>query len=147
MLWDFGDGSASSSEANPTHTYSSGGVYNVCVTATNSCDSYSYCGAVNTIALGSSSVDNNQVVTLKGYPNPVVDVLTITQLESLGLINSKAVVMDLWGRVLFETPLGVVGNGDARLDMSSLSSGTYIVSVVPNNSLLIKPKAFKVIKS
>lgn len=146
VVWDFGDGSPVSSVVNPIHTYDTAGAYNVCVTATNSCDSYSYCGVVNTIALGNSTIDKSEVITLKSYPNPVVDMLTITQLQNLGLMDSKAYVMDLSGRVLFEAPLAAVGSADATLDMTMLSSGTYIVSVVPNNSSLIKPKAFKVIK-
>jgi len=34
--WDFGDGN-SSTDQNPSHTYTSEGTYNVCLTATNSC--------------------------------------------------------------------------------------------------------------
>ena len=33
--WDFGDGSAASTEANPTHTYAASGTYTVKLTATN----------------------------------------------------------------------------------------------------------------
>ena len=35
--WDFGDGSATSSAQNPSHTYDSGGVYTVTLTVSNQC--------------------------------------------------------------------------------------------------------------
>jgi PKD repeat protein len=41
--WNFGDGSALSTVANPTHTYTTGGVFNVCLTATNACGSIVSC--------------------------------------------------------------------------------------------------------
>lgn len=37
LQWDFGDGSATSSQANPTHTYSSPGLYTVQLIAFNTC--------------------------------------------------------------------------------------------------------------
>ena len=37
FIWDFGDGSATSTEINPTHTYDSPGTYVVTLTATNDC--------------------------------------------------------------------------------------------------------------
>ena len=50
--WDFGDGN-SSTDANPSHTYSSDGVYNVQLTATNDC----------------GSVTTSQVITITTGPN------------------------------------------------------------------------------
>lgn len=44
--WDFGDGNFSSA-SNPTHTYASSGVYNVCLTANNNCGSNQYCENLN----------------------------------------------------------------------------------------------------
>ncbi|MBI4931801.1 MAG: T9SS type A sorting domain-containing protein [Bacteroidetes bacterium] len=41
-LWDFGDGTASSSQ-NPVHNYAVAGNYNVCLTATAACGSNSIC--------------------------------------------------------------------------------------------------------
>ena len=49
--WDFGDGNTST-EANPTHTYSTDGVYTVTLTATNNC----------------GSVSTNQTVTIVTAP-------------------------------------------------------------------------------
>ncbi|NDC31067.1 MAG: hypothetical protein EBZ58_09075, partial [Bacteroidetes bacterium] len=46
-LWDFGDGSAKSTDVNPFHTFPAFNThYIVCLTATNSCGSPSYCDTV-----------------------------------------------------------------------------------------------------
>ncbi len=41
-FWNFGDGNTST-EQNPTHTYTQSGVYNVCLVVTNDCGSAQYC--------------------------------------------------------------------------------------------------------
>ena len=43
--WDFGDGNTSNDE-NPSHTYSSPGTYNVCLTVTNGCTDSDFCQTV-----------------------------------------------------------------------------------------------------
>ncbi|MCB9232468.1 MAG: PKD domain-containing protein [Bacteroidia bacterium] len=45
-LWKFGDGTTSTA-ANPVHTYPSGGIYNICLTVTNSCNTATYCRIIN----------------------------------------------------------------------------------------------------
>lgn len=47
--WVFGDGQTSTQQ-NPTHTYTSAGAYNVCLIATNSCSSDTFCSLVNICA-------------------------------------------------------------------------------------------------
>ncbi|MDQ3110458.1 MAG: PKD domain-containing protein [Bacteroidota bacterium] len=49
--WDFGD-SQTSTQQNPTHTYSTGGTYNVCLITTNNCgQSDTFCQAVTVCGL------------------------------------------------------------------------------------------------
>ncbi|MFK7773366.1 MAG: PKD domain-containing protein [Saprospiraceae bacterium] len=43
--WDFGDGNTST-EVNPTHTYSTSGVFEVCLTVSNSCSSDMFCETI-----------------------------------------------------------------------------------------------------
>jgi PKD repeat protein len=46
-LWNFGDGSATSTDVNPFHTFPAfDSNYVVCLTATNRCGSYTYCDTV-----------------------------------------------------------------------------------------------------
>lgn len=44
-FWDFGDGN-SSAQANPTHTYATGGSYTVCLTVADSCGADSSCQTI-----------------------------------------------------------------------------------------------------
>lgn len=48
FLWDFGDG-MSSGMVSPTHTYDTAGSYVVCVTATNTCGSSTFCDTVTLV--------------------------------------------------------------------------------------------------
>jgi len=48
-FWDFGDGMGSSTLQNPTYTYSSSGIYFVCLTVTDSCGSNTFCQNVTAV--------------------------------------------------------------------------------------------------
>ncbi len=45
--WDFGDGSPLVTTQSASHTFATAGSYNVCLTATNSCGSNTYCDSVH----------------------------------------------------------------------------------------------------
>lgn len=44
--WDFGDGSPVDNSQNPSHTYATGGVYTVCLIASNACSADTFCTAI-----------------------------------------------------------------------------------------------------
>ena len=46
--WDFGDGTTSTMQ-NPTHTYTTGGTFNVCFIATNACGNDTVCNTITTV--------------------------------------------------------------------------------------------------
>jgi PKD repeat protein len=48
--WTFGDGNTSTQQS-PTHTYTGTGIYTVCLVASNTCDSDSFCAQINVCAL------------------------------------------------------------------------------------------------
>ncbi|UII27400.1 PKD domain-containing protein [Fulvivirga maritima] len=54
-LWDFGDGNTSDSSSVVMHTFSSAGIYNVCLTKTNLTDTCQHC---NEIVVGSPERDS-----------------------------------------------------------------------------------------
>lgn len=69
------------------------------------------------------------------YPNPVKDVLTIKYAENI----TSVAVFNLLGQKVMESN---AGSTSVQLDMSDLSSGSYIVKVASNDQV----KSIKVIK-
>ena len=120
--WDFGDGSARSSERHPRHTYALNGTYTVCLTVSNEIDSHTTC---RTLTIGPSSTGDagtgvTAAITL--YPNPVEDLLLVTLGEYIpesGVIT----IYDISGRQVAEH---VVRYGHNTLDLSRLAAGTYL---------------------
>lgn len=70
------------------------------------------------------------------YPNPVKDILNISYIDN---ISSVAIYTLLGQQVMAET----IDNNLAKIDMSSLAQGTYLVKVTSGNQI----KNLKVIKS
>lgn len=72
--WDFGDGSTSTSQ-NPTHTFSTFGLYSICLTVTDicgqqhtRCENISVCPSVIPVALGSDlTACGSTTLNLPGY--------------------------------------------------------------------------------
>lgn len=108
-----------------------GATYYAVIIGTNGCPSLPF--AVNVQVY----LSNDQFVKedLKYYPNPVVDILRITYSENISNIE----VFDLLGKRVkyFET----VGD-DVQIDLSDLSSGTYMIQLKTDN----KQQFIKVIK-
>lgn len=72
---------------------------------------------------------------IKLWPNPVSDMLNITNTE----LMSKVTLIDILGRILSANE---VNDLDAKIDMARYPTGTYLVQVTIDNAV----KTFKVIK-
>ena len=73
--------------------------------------------------------------SIKLYPNPVVDIVTISSTEMMTNIE----VVNILGQIVFSKS---VNENETTIDMSRYSSGSYIVRVLVDE----KVKIFKVIK-
>lgn len=165
FLWDFGDGSATVSDANPTHTFPAfDSSYWVCLTASNSCGSWSYC---DTVKIDSANVgsfmsvrknpDNSvrtdmkpdriigyvkqqieltatNPVQLYNYPNPFSN-KTIIEYQ-IWSVHSKAElrVTNILGQEVFSQQL-VKPMDKIIIDGSSLQDGLYYYSIVIDGSV------------
>ncbi len=121
--WDFGDGNTSALQ-NPSHTYTNSGVYNVCLTATDTCGSDASCQAINISLLGSTAV---QPSTVGVWPNPFHDDLWIAD-RGIQVEPMQYEIYDASGRSMlygrFES-----GSGSHRLALSGLAPGLYLISI------------------
>jgi Secretion system C-terminal sorting domain len=80
----------------------------------------------------SSSFDSTN---FSSYPNPVVDILNLSYSKNI----DKVQVINLLGQEVVAKSINAT---DAKVDMSALSSGTYLVKVTSDNQI----KTLKVIK-
>ena len=118
--WDFGDGD-SSNEQDPTHLFTSTGVYEVCLTTTNQYGEDTYCDTISIIDTDVSEIDLSQQISL--VPNP-----TNTQvyfsfpedyvLERFRFLNASG------------QQIGIYSNGEMFIDLSSVASGIYLLEFV-----------------
>jgi hypothetical protein len=116
--WDFGDGSAGSTERNPTHTFPSTGAYNVCLQVSNANGSDTKCKTVWVTSTSTTQpVEDGFVV----YPNPTTGQLTLSGLP-YGAVYVH--ITDALGRTCLQQTIA-----DGQVDLSSQPAGLYFVQV------------------
>jgi uncharacterized delta-60 repeat protein len=133
--WYWGDGS-SSTGTNPTHTYSTPGYYNICVTITDGsgcvnsyCDNSTYVYktaemvTINVVNQLPSEIVEMETDMVKIYPNPATNILTIETQSGKGIYQ----LQDVTGKILLN---GSVTATKFSLDISALNKGIYLLSVI-----------------
>ena len=82
--WNFGDGTTSTAQ-NPQHFFSPAGTYWVCLTATDTCGSQTYCDSITTTCSGGAAFGHQQTGTLQvGFFNQSVGAGTLQYLWNFG---------------------------------------------------------------
>ena len=132
--WDFGDGS-SSFEINPSHTYSSTGIFTVKLKATN-------CGIENNyiqnITISQLNIENPEKTnsSLLIYQNPTNSMLFI-QLENDIPINNLR-IYDIFGKLIIEKT-----ENFNQINVENFSKGVYILEIISDGKIF-KNKFFKI---
>jgi hypothetical protein len=149
--WSWGDGSANSTGATPSHQYNAPGYYTICVTindsagcTSNYCDSSTYItkSMANTIisvdvvnvlpppiTTGTQSViARNEAIQV--YPNPVKSILNIS-----GIVNQRIEIQNVLGETVFSKH--VISNLET-IDVSGFAKGLYFVRVGNETTKFIK---------
>lgn len=135
VSWSWGDGS-SSAGLYPSHTYSAAGMYNVCMSVTVSCGSFTTICLNSNINKGTGSqivsltvvnpsgptgiAENKKSTSLFIYPNPAKDQLTLEGLNAAAQIT----ITDLLGKTIF---LEIQKENKSVIDVSGLNPGIYII--------------------
>lgn len=124
-IWDFGDGSLSSSK-NPLIVYTRAWVYNVCLTITDTCGKQSTtCQNVNMMPFSIGEL--NLLESIKVFPNPADDFL---QIELPNGIESETNISlyDLNGKLLIAKEVAE-NKEKVNLDLSTLAKGVYLLNL------------------
>jgi PKD repeat protein len=128
--WDFGDGSALGSGANPAHTYQAAGSYTVTMTATSAAGTVNASKVVNVgNALGINGI-SSQFATGAIYPNPAVAGTELVLPIELSNVNNIATinVTNALGQVVAAYTQTV--NNKVTFSTANLNEGIYFYSVM-----------------
>jgi PKD repeat protein len=137
-LWGFGDGGISTL-ANPSHTYTSNGVFEVCLTASNPCISDIYCdNVIITTNVGIAEFSYEYSVVFK--PNYFTE-STIIEILSNKLVSNEsfnAIIYDVAGRV--QKKVNYLQLGENVFNAEKLSSGLYFYDICLDENIISKGK-------
>jgi PKD repeat protein len=135
--WTFGDGNTSIA-TNPVHTYAEKGVYNVCLSVTNSCGNVSTC---RDLTIDNVTGINEEVITLLSiYPNPVSEVLFVRNDTKKPAFFS---IIDVNGRLIKTVSL----RGElTEVSIKELSNALYFYQVRDLSGNVLQTDKFSVVK-
>lgn len=126
FLWDFGDGN-SSTEVNPTHTYSANTIYEVSLT-TDACGEDST--RTQSIEIDNLNTTDFNTENLRIYPNPSTDFVYFTTAE-----YSSIRIFDNTGK---ELKASLSKTEDTyQLDIREFNKGIYFVQIQKDNQTKI----------
>lgn len=145
-FWDFGDGNTST-QAYPIHTYSTIGVYQLCLTVTDGSCTSTYCDTINVVVKSNGTVlgvsqpgqfagieDVSVVDEMSLYPNPNNGQfnLNVTTRESGTFTIS---IMNYVGQLVKQNNVQLIsGQNVIDMDLTNLPKGVYIINIADVNS-------------
>lgn len=123
-FWFFGNDFFSYNQE-PVHIFQVGGTYKVKLLVYNECGKDSL---EKTLVIKTVPVDPELAASLLVYPNPSEKGIFYLRSTNFKLKNISFSLSNMLGKkILPKNPLPLSALGDARLDLSSLSSGCYIL--------------------
>ena len=141
-LWNFGDGSSTSTSKSPIHAYTKKGIYTVLLTVYNSngcADSISM--PLNIVITGIQQVTTLNEVHI--YPNPFSERITLS-VNSTEEQKMEINLLDMQGRLLLSRKEVLTsGTNSLTLLASDINAGTYILQLKGQNEI----KYFNLIKT
>lgn len=130
--WDFGDGSTSTL-ASPIHTYTVSDTYTLTLVVSNNCGSDTLIRVIEVNLV--NGIEEPQISSLLIYPNPASSQLFIDLKEYNGK-NISFYLLDLKGDLIIRENNYQVNN-IVKLDVSSLSAGTYLLRIVIEDKVFV----------
>ncbi len=130
--WNFGDGSGTSTLQNPIYTYSTSGLYNVCLFVSDSCDTATICLPIivldSTINIETTNIYNN---ICKVFPNPATD--KINFLINKVINPGEILIYDNMGKLI-----KTISYQDTfiKVNTSLFSNGIYYYNFTGNSAII-----------
>lgn len=141
-FWDFGDGNTSSQTA-PSHSYSSIGMYTICLTVSSGTCSDTYCETafvdttingngilsinVQKMMLTNLAEKTNTKYLISVFPNPAKDELTI----SYPFKNENYIIQitNTLSQTTLNKTMEGISNSNLKLNINELNSGFYFIEI------------------
>ncbi|MCA1752433.1 MAG: PKD domain-containing protein [Cryomorphaceae bacterium] len=120
-IWNFSDGNYSQAE-NPTHTFASNGVYNVCLTINGPCGGNFYCGNVTVTGAGALNTESTEAAAVEVFPNPATSFVRVKSPREMTAVTLR----DLTGKEVWKRN---VTGFTTEISVAGLPKGMYILSV------------------
>lgn len=139
--WNFGDGSTSM-EANPFHTYSATGEYDVTLTVQNDCGAIALTQTVIVTSATAAEYLDAAAYQLSIAPNPFRSELVLGYEIKDKFNEAEVAIFNLLGQQLIATQLTAT-NGTLTLGQDLTQSGVYFVRLVVDGKM---SKAMRVVK-
>ncbi|MCB0640808.1 MAG: PKD domain-containing protein, partial [Phaeodactylibacter sp.] len=135
--WDFGDGTGTSPDQNPSYTYTENGDYTVTLSVTNDCGTETTTQTVSIFINGLRDLDPSVLTTL--LPNPTHGQTTL-QIEGLQAGDVQLQLMDVVGRSLSVVESqNVSGIFQHTFDLKNHAAGLYFIQVqTPQGNRVLK---------
>ena len=108
-------------------TPTSAGEYSVEVMDQNGCIDTS-----NSVSYIIESIEDNNRMLLV-YPNPATDWITIETKEN---ISNDLNIINIFGEIIYTISSDKLSDNHARINMSELSKGMYIIQLINNNTII-----------
>ena len=115
-MWDFGDGSAISTDENPTHNYTVSGAYSVALIAESPCDTDTMIVELSVVGLDEAA----QQFEMASYGGGRFQLILPSPLIDLTIVDASGKIM---------SPNVGINGLTVELDLSALTSGVYFVAV------------------
>ena len=131
--WNFGDGLGTSTLQNPIYTYSTSGLYNVCLFVSDSCDTATICLPIMVLDSTIINIQTTKVYNniCKVFPNPATD--KINFLINKVINPGEILIYDNMGRLI-----KTISYQDTFIEVNTslLSNGIYYYNFTSNNAII-----------
>jgi PKD repeat protein len=134
--WDFGDLSPTSTLPNPTHTFTSNGVYNVQLIITNSCGTDTIVHQI--IIIGIAGIEEFSLQNVSVYPNPANDIFNIS-ITNANFSEVKITLCDIQGKEIYnETNNNNSVNYKKQISVIGMAKGIYYLKLSTTKGIKVQ---------